>query len=467
MLQQQVNIIITVLMVLDALCVICAGYGAYYFRVYESYGTWTIDTNVFSASVFLVMFLNNYMMGRFKLYGDIRPSSYINLTWRIFKAIVVDFGTLSVGIVLLQQKDYSRLFLLSFAGLCFLFLASYRVLIQLYLDKTLKSGDYSRRILIVGNLERGRFVTGLLNSQLSWGHDVVGQLSIEREECLTDGSLGCIEDLPQILREHTIDEVVFAVEGNRDVPLSPYLKNCKKMGIPVRILPGLWNTKDKSLSIEKCQDVPFLTIRTSNIDAAGLLYKRVLDLVGGVVGTVIFLINYPFVAIAIKFDSEGPVLYKQKRMGQHGRTFNLYKFRTMYQDADKRRQDLVANNVMNGAMFKMKDDPRITKVGRWLRKTSIDEIPQFLNVLTGEMSLVGTRPPMIEEVEEYKLEHLKRISNKPGITGLWQVSGRNIITDFDEIVDLDCKYSDNWRFSDDLKILLKTVVVVLQRKGAI
>ena len=160
-------------------------------------------------------------------------------------------------------------------------------------------------------------------------------------------------------------------------------------------------------------------------------------------------------------------LYKQKRMGQHGRTFNLYKFRTMYQDADKRRQDLVANNVMNGAMFKMKDDPRITKVGRWLRKTSIDEIPQFLNVLTGEMSLVGTRPPMIEEVEEYKLEHLKRISNKPGITGLWQVSGRNIITDFDEIVDLDCKYSDNWRFSDDLKILLKTVVVVLQRKGAI
>ena len=210
-----------------------------------------------------------------------------------------------------------------------------------------------------------------------------------------------------------------------------------------------------------------MTIRTSNIDAAGLLYKRVLDLVGGVVGTVIFLINYPFVAIAIKFDSEGPVLYKQKRMGQHGRTFNLYKFRTMYQDADKRRQDLVANNVMNGAMFKMKDDPRITKVGRWLRKTSIDEIPQFLNVLTGEMSLVGTRPPMIEEVEEYKLEHLKRISNKPGITGLWQVSGRNIITDFDEIVDLDCKYSDNWRFSDDLKILLKTVVVVLQRKGAI
>jgi lipopolysaccharide/colanic/teichoic acid biosynthesis glycosyltransferase len=205
----------------------------------------------------------------------------------------------------------------------------------------------------------------------------------------------------------------------------------------------------------------------SNFNAAGLLYKRVLDLVGGFVGTLVVLIIYPFVAAAIKLDSPGPVFFKQKRMGSHGRIFNLYKFRTMYRDAEQRRQELMAQNEMNGAMFKMADDPRITRVGRWLRKTSLDEFPQFLNVLIGKMSLVGTRPPMIEEVEAYQPEHLKRISAKPGITGLWQVSGRNKITDFDKVVELDCSYLDNWRFFDDIKILFKTVLVVLQRKGAI
>ena len=139
----------------------------------------------------------------------------------------------------------------------------------------------------------------------------------------------------------------------------------------------------------------------------------------------------------------------------------------MYQDAEARKQELLDKNVMNGALFKMEDDPRIKMVGRWLRKTSLDEFPQFLNVLRGEMSLVGTRPPTLDEVEKYQPQHLKRISAKPGLTGLWQVSGRNKITDFEEVVELDCRYLDQWRFLNDIKILAKTVAVVLQRKGAI
>jgi len=190
-------------------------------------------------------------------------------------------------------------------------------------------------------------------------------------------------------------------------------------------------------------------------------------LAGGIIGTILLFVVYPFIATAIKLDSDGPVIYKQKRVGQHGRTFSLYKFRTMHKDSDKKRQEMMDQNVMNGAMFKIKDDPRITRVGKWLRRSSLDEFPQFLNVLKGDMSLVGTRPPMIEEVETYKPDHLKRISSRPGVTGLWQVSGRNKITDFDKIVDLDCKYLENWRFLDDLKILVKTIIVVLQRKGAI
>ena len=206
---------------------------------------------------------------------------------------------------------------------------------------------------------------------------------------------------------------------------------------------------------------------TPKFSAAGLIYKRILDLAGGVVGGIVLFLMYPFVGAAIKYESPGPVLFKQKRMGQNGRIFNLYKFRSMYQDAEQRKQELMEKNLMNGAMFKLKDARRITRVGRWLRKTSLDEFPQFLNVLKGEMSLVGTRPPTLDEVEEYKPEHLKRISAKPGITGLWQVSGRNKITDFEEVVKLDCEYIDGWRFFDDIKIISKTVLAVLQRKGAL
>ena len=467
MLQQQVYIINTILMILDAVCVIASGYGAYYVKYYESYGTWTIDTNVFTASVLLVMFLNNYMMGKFRLYSDIRPPSYLALMWSILKALIIDFGVLSVAIVLLRQTTYSRLFLLSFAGLCFVSIAVYRIAVQLYFDKVSRKGFSTRKILVVGDKKRGKFVTELLNSQLSWGHEVIGTLPLLNVESNETAINDMVNDFANLLRSHTVDEVVFAMDGDRSVNLAPFLETCKKIGIPARILPALWQPGDKAISIERCQEVPFLTIRASNFNAAGLLYKRILDLLGGLVGTVAVLVIYPFVAVAIKLDSPGPVLFKQKRMGSHGRIFNLYKFRTMYQDAERRRRELMGQNEMNGAMFKMANDPRITRVGRWLRITSIDEFPQFLNVLRGEMSLVGTRPPMIEEVEEYKPEHLKRISAKPGITGLWQVSGRNKITDFDEIVDLDCNYLDNWRFADDLKIILKTVQVVLQRKGAI
>jgi exopolysaccharide biosynthesis polyprenyl glycosylphosphotransferase len=467
MLQQQVYIINTVLMILDALAIIAAGYSAFFIKYYESYGTWSIDNTVFSVSILFVMFVNNYAMSKLRLYSDIRPPSIVNMLWSILKALFVAFAGLSVGIFLFKQINYSRLFLISFAGLSFVYISIIRILSQLYLERVSRDAVNARKILVIGNLERGKLVSDMLNSQLSWGHQVIGTLGVKNGEKNAPEAIGVLEDLGNILRTHTVDEVVFALDGDRNIKLAPYIDVCKKMGVPIRILPALWSPGDRALTIEQCQDVPFLTVRTSNFNAAGLMYKRILDLAGGLVGTLIFLVHYPFVAIAIKRDSPGPVLFKQKRMGAHGRIFNLYKFRTMYVDAEQRRRELMDENVMNGHMFKLSEDPRITKIGRWLRKTSIDELPQFLNVLKGEMSLVGTRPPMIEEVEQYQPEHLKRISAKPGITGLWQVSGRNKITDFDRVVELDCSYLDNWRFWDDIKILFKTLWIVLQRKGAI
>lgn len=453
-------------MLLDALCIIAAGYSAFFGKYYLSNGTWKIGDNIFMGAILLVMFMNNYFMGRLHLYGEMKPTSYRQLFFPLFKAVFASFLCLVAGIYLYKENEVSREFILFFALFSFVFLCVERLIVRWYLNGIAYNNFHARKILVVGDLERGKIVSELLGQQLSWGHEVIGMLAVDDDEATAPECLGKIEDLPEILQKYPVDEVIFTARGGRSVDIRAYLQVCKKMGVPSRILPALWQPGEKSISAERCQGVPFLIIATDNINATGLLYKRILDCVGGLVGSLIFLLLYPVVGLAIKLDSPGPVLFQQKRVGCHGRIFNIVKFRTMYQDAEKRKLELMFRNEMQGAMFKLEDDPRITRVGRWLRKTSLDEFPQFFNVLIGEMSLVGTRPPTVTEVEQYDLWHRRRISAKPGITGLWQVSGRNKITDFDKVVELDCQYLDNWRFIDDIWILLKTFVVVFQRKGA-
>lgn len=468
MLQQQVYILNTILMVLDALCIIAAGYSAFYIKFYFYDGMWQFDTGVFNLSVFLVMMANNYVMGRQGLYNDRRPDSYLGLFWRVLKAILIDFAILAAGVFITGQKTYSRFFLLAFMGLSFGYICLFRAGFRVYLNRAREKGFNLRNILVVGDRERGEMVADLLNQQISMGHRVMGRLVVSVDESDNAGVIGRIEDFDRVLRDATVDEVVFALGGaSRSVDLGPHLAVCRKMGIPVRILPAMWDQGGQHMSIETCQKVPFLTLQMDRLNATGLLYKRILDLVGGLIGALILAALYPFVALAIKLDTPGPVIFKQKRMGRNGRVFDLYKFRSMYQDAEARKAELLAANQMDGGMFKMRDDPRVTRVGRWLRCTSLDEFPQFINVFKGEMSLVGTRPPTLDEVKAYDLRHLRRISAKPGITGLWQVSGRSRIQCFDEVVALDCQYLEKWRFSDDLKILLKTVWVVLTGRGAV
>ncbi|NNG01195.1 MAG: sugar transferase [Desulfobacteraceae bacterium] len=466
MLQQQARILNIFFMTADAISVILAGYAAYFLRKIISGSNFSMQGEVFIASILLVMIVNNYAMASLYLYGDRRPASFLALLWPVFKAVVVNFAVLSTAIVLFKQVHYSRFFLLLFIGFCFVFTILQRVIAHAYLMRKSKNGFNLHHILIVGSQERAQVVAEVFEKQLSWGHKVVGRLSLVPDPFECPDCIGNVEKLPEILRHNEIDEVVFAFDGDKSIDLSDHLLTCRKMGIQVRILPALWNQGDSNLSVDYCQQVPFLTIKVSNINAEGMFYKRLIDIVGGLAGTIIFLVMFPFIGLLIKLESKGPVIFKQKRVGQHGRVFNLYKFRSMYADAELQKAELIQQNLMNGAMFKIENDPRVSKVGRWLRKYSIDEFPQFVNVLKGEMSLVGTRPPTLDEVSTYVPEHLKRIAAKPGITGLWQVSGRNAIKDFDKVVELDCRYLDTWSFSNDLKILVKTVFVVLKRKGA-
>lgn len=197
-----------------------------------------------------------------------------------------------------------------------------------------------------------------------------------------------------------------------------------------------------------------------------LLLKRLMDIAGGLVGCIITLIFLPFVALAIKLDSKGPVLFSQTRIGRNGRRFKIWKFRSMYADAEQRKKELEKHNEVEGLMFKIENDPRITKVGKFIRKTSIDELPQFFNILKGDMSLVGTRPPTEDEFEKYNQYYRRRISMTPGLTGLWQVSGRSDIDNFDDVVKLDLQYIDEWSLGLDIRILLKTVKVVFTGRGS-
>jgi len=463
MFQQQVFLINMLLMALDAICVIVAGYAAHAIRSYESYWLWSLNDHGLALSILFIMFVNNLAMGRVGLYNDKRITSYSKLAVAIFRAVFIEFALLAAMVFLIQDKEYSRAFMLFFAGMTFGLLFTARSIANVYINEVAGRSFNARRLLIVGDRKCGQIVVDTLEKQLSLGHQVAGHLPVEGNRNVCSKRLA---ELPNILKEEEIDEVVFAMPPDNSINIEPYLDLCSKMGIPARVLPDLWHANKASIRVEQCQGIPFITLHVNNFDATGLLYKRMIDVVGSLVGMSLLAIMYPVVALAIKLDSPGPVFFRQDRVGQNGRIFKAYKFRSMYIDAERRKEELTKANEMQGPMFKIRDDPRITRVGKFLRNTSLDEFPQFINVLRGEMSLVGTRPPTPDEVKQYDLGEYKRISAKPGITGLWQVSGRNKITDFSEVVRLDCQYMENWKFINDIKILLKTCWVVVARRGA-
>jgi exopolysaccharide biosynthesis polyprenyl glycosylphosphotransferase len=470
MIQQQVYLLNTFLMFLDAGCVIAAGYSAFFTKKVLSEWLWNMDGMVFISSILIVMVMNNFVMERVGLYSERRQPTMLALNSKIAQSVFIDFTILiSVVFVMGWADGYSRAFMTLFALYTVLFIALERTIINLYYKKNTGKKFHARKILVTGDSKRSETVIRMLKEHVSLGHDILGFLPVEKgqEDVPSCPNMpGTIKNLPEILKKNPVDDVIFSLGPTRAVNLNTYIRICEKMGITAKILPAMWEAQGRKVSVERYLDIPFLTVNSTSLNISGMMYKRILDIAGSLLGIVILGLIYPFVAVALKRESPAPVLFKQKRKGQHGRVFEIYKFRTMVPDAEQQKKELMAQNEMNGAMFKLSTDPRTTPVGRWLRKTSIDEIPQFINVLKGEMSLVGTRPPTLDEVENYQLDHFKRISMKPGITGLWQVSGRNKITDFEQIVALDNKYIDEWCFLNDIKILFKTLYVVLKRKGA-
>ncbi len=273
-------------------------------------------------------------------------------------------------------------------------------------------------------------------------------------------------DVKTFLKRDVIDLAIIALPMSSAGKIRKLVRRMEKLGIDAMLTLDSFAINEGESCLEQLGDMQVIRYAPRIFTDKELLQKRVLDIIGGIVGCIFCIIIGIFVAPAIFIEDPGPVIFKQKRVGKNGRYFMMYKFRSMYQDAEERKKELMKENEMDGLMFKMKDDPRITKVGKFIRKTSLDEFPQFFNVLFGSMSLVGTRPPTVDEYQQYSSHHKRRLSLKPGITGLWQVSGRSDITDFEEVVRLDLQYIDHWSMKNDIKILLKTVGAVFTGKGS-
>ena len=275
-----------------------------------------------------------------------------------------------------------------------------------------------------------------------------------------------MENVYDVVCQMMVDEVFLSLPGVEPAEIREMVHRFEEMGLVCHYRVDLFSKANPNTYVQQLAGYSVISFSLQSQDSRRLLVKRLMDIVGSLIGCVLTLLITPFVALAIKIDSPGPVFFSQTRIGKNGRRFKIWKFRSMYTDAEARKKELEAQNEIKGLMFKMEDDPRITKVGKFIRKTSIDETPQFFNILVGDMSLVGTRPPTEDEFEQYNGYYRRRMSITPGLTGMWQVSGRSDIQDFEEIVKLDLEYIDNWSLLLDIKILFKTVFIVLGRKGS-
>jgi exopolysaccharide biosynthesis polyprenyl glycosylphosphotransferase len=351
-------------------------------------------------------------------------------------------------------------------GLVFFCRMSLRALRQP--DKTASVAQGKQRVIMVGTGSQAKAIVDSILTSPEMDASIRGFLDYHKTGLWRYRDiplLGHPNQVNRICAAGQVDAVILAAETEDVTRSSPLFATCEKMGIPVCIVPDSYKHVSMTAQPTHLNGTPALLYRTVPSDHWPLLVKNIVDKLGAVIGLILSAPLMLLAAMAIKIDSKGPILFKQKRCGLNGRQFSLYKLRTMCSDAEKKKSQVQQLNMMSGPVFKAKEDPRVTRVGRHLRKWSVDEIPQFLNVLRGEMSLVGPRPPLPEEVARYEPWQHRRLSVKPGVTCLWQVNGRNHV-DFDEWMRLDLHYIDNWSPWLDAKILAKTLPAVIKGTGA-
>ena len=380
----------------------------------------------------------------------------------------------------LGSLDFSRLLVARSLAIFFLIGATARVALAIRQRALFMRGAAFRKVLVLGDGQAAREFVDFLAKRPWLGVACVGKLQYlppvdepggPRARVESAFSVGPtykgFENLDRVWCASGASEVVVALDPEEHGLLAGITKVLSLAHVPFRVVPSLFEESYHAAELLGYGELPVVDVDGDPLDRVERVFKRTLDI--GISSALLLLGSIPglLLLLAIKLDSRGPVFYKQERVGKNGRRFSMYKFRTMIANADELRDELEDKNEKgtNGQLFKMKNDPRITRVGKFMRKWSLDELAQMINVYKGEMSLVGPRPPLPREVENYRSEHYCRLKGLPGITGLWQVSGRSDLS-FEQMVKLDKYYLDNWSVRLDLGIMIKTVVVVLARKGA-
>ncbi len=401
-----------------------------------------------------------------QVYGSYRRRPLTSEAYRLGRALLaVAVAVAALGYA--QKGEVSRLLVAIYFGLSFAALAGARVAIRFFARSARRRGYNSRRYAVAGEGPLAREIVRTMAAHPEWGYEFAGYIvdgpppdALDRRKIL-----GRLDALATLLKTAVLDEVVFVVPHDRLPAIEGAVLDCEEQGVSARVCMDLFATRIASLAVEDLDGIPLLALSTVPQDPFALATKRALDVALSAVALALLSPVFLAVAVAIRLDSPGPVFFRQRRVGRNGREFTLLKFRSMYQDAAARLEALRAKNEVSGPVFKMREDPRVTRVGRFIRRTSIDELPQFWNVLRGEMSVVGPRPPIPSEVRQYERRHLRRLSVKPGITCTWQVSGRSSIG-FDRWMELDLSYIDNWSLWRDVKILARTIPAVLTGRGA-
>ena len=420
-------------------------------------------TMIALTSVFVGLFFDSYR--------DILRRGYYLEFRAILQHLAITAAVILVYVFLEHNENiYSRIVYTVTFTVGGLLIYVFHVWWKLMLRRYVINNQMKSNVLVMANANFvNDFIKGLTKEVYTDYYLIGCVLENQNNETTMIEGIPVVCDVANIIsyvQKNVVDEILIQSD-QIDHNFKEIVRELVRMGVTIHVELSKIYGDFCDLSADRFAGYPVTTISYRTIKVRQLFVKRIMDIVGSIVGIIIFGIAFIFVGPIIKLQSKGPIIFSQKRVGRNGHIFKIYKFRSMYMDAEERKKELMEQNKMKGHMFKVDNDPRITPIGRFIRKTSIDELPQFLNVLKGDMSLVGTRPPTVDEFEQYEKHHRIRLSIKSGITGLWQISGRSNIVDFEEVVKLDEKYIREWNFGLDVKIILKTIVIVFVGNGSI
>ncbi len=417
--------------------------------------------------LFTVLMLLAFQIDR--VYQQWRGRPWLDQVYRIINATAKSVVVIMAITFVFQPLQYSRLLLIEAGIIATMLLALSRMAQNEIVGRLRTRGVGVARVIIVGAGEVGRTVMRTIVAHPELGYQVVGFVDDNPQKGRTDigrfKALGSVNNLPRLIEEKAADEVIITLPWMYHRKIMSIVRECERRQVSAYIVPDLFQMSLSQVDVDDLGGVPLVGVREVGFDRGSLLVKRIVDIVGACVGLLLGVPLMALIALAIRLDSPGPVIFSQTRVGAGGKLFEIYKFRSMREGAEEELEQLRELNEADGPIFKIRDDPRLTRMGRFLRCTSLDELPQLWNLLRGEISLVGPRPPTPGEVEGYQEWHKKRLEGRPGITGLWQVSGRSLLS-FDEMVLLDIYYIENWSLWLDFKILMRTIPKVLSGEGA-